>query len=194
MRILFLGTPAPAAFCLRKILQADLNVVGVVTRPDRPAGRKLRSTAPPAKEAAQELNIPVFQPRRVSDPQSIEHIRTLEPQIIIVVAYGEILSDEFLEIASEMGIVGLVVFLWIILTFLWQTIKFLWIAEDEYKRSILLGCWIGVLSILIHNLFSPTLRWTPVVVFFWFFMALFTIIRILINIISFATSFTHKLW
>jgi methionyl-tRNA formyltransferase len=97
MRIVFMGSPKFAVPSL-KLLASNYNVIGVVTQPDRPAGRgkKIRSSA--VKEAAQNLNLPIHQPGKLLNQDSIGHLNTLKPDMIIVAAYGQILSQEILDI------------------------------------------------------------------------------------------------
>jgi len=98
LRIFFLGTPECAAFSLRTLLREGFEVVGVLTRPDAPKGRSLHLTPSAVKEAAQEANLPVCQFEKASSPECIETIKSLKPDIIVVVAFGQILSEEFLRI------------------------------------------------------------------------------------------------
>ena len=70
MRILFLGSPAFAVYPLNALARAGYDIVGVVTQPDRPAGRKRIMTPPPVKEAAQQLDLPIIQPPTLRDPTS----------------------------------------------------------------------------------------------------------------------------
>lgn len=94
MRILFLGTPEVAAIVLAA-LAADpaITLVGVVTQPDRPAGRGRALQPPPVKQRALDLQIdaPILQPETLRDPLVIEQLRTLQPDVGVVAAYGEIL-------------------------------------------------------------------------------------------------------
>lgn len=101
MRIFFLGTPEGAAFTLRALLREGFEVVGVLTRPDAPKGRSLHLSASAVKEAALEANLPVYQFEKASSPKSIEAVRSLEPDVIAVVAFGQILSEEFLQIPKR---------------------------------------------------------------------------------------------
>lgn len=101
MRIFFLGTPESAAFTLRRVLREGFQVVGVLTRPDAPKGRSLHLTASPVKEAALEAGLPVYVFEKASGRESIEAVRSLEPDVIAVAAFGQILSEEFLGIAKR---------------------------------------------------------------------------------------------
>ncbi len=98
MRILFLGTPAFAAIPLRSLVAAGLEVVGVVTQPDRPAGRGGSMQAPPVKLAATELGLRVLQPATLKEPAVIEQLAALQPDVGVVAAYGEILRKAVLSL------------------------------------------------------------------------------------------------
>lgn len=98
MRVIFMGTPDFAVPTLRDLVEAGHDVAAVVTQPDRPKGRGKKETPPPVKETAQELEIPVFQPPRIKDPDFIELLRGLSPEVIVVVAFGRILSPDILSL------------------------------------------------------------------------------------------------
>lgn len=98
MRILFLGTPAFAAIPLRALAAAGHEIVGVVTQPDRPAGRAKTLQAPPVKQVAIELGLPVLQPATLKDEAVVQQLRDLQPEVGVVAAYGEILRKNVLEI------------------------------------------------------------------------------------------------
>jgi methionyl-tRNA formyltransferase len=98
MRILFLGTPAFASLPLRALMDAGHEVVGVVTQPDRPAGRSRTPQPPPVKQGAVELGLPVLQPATLRDDAVVEQIRQLRPDVGVVAAYGEILRRVVLDI------------------------------------------------------------------------------------------------
>ena len=99
MRILFMGTPDIAARSLAALLEAGHTVVGVFTRADKPVGRKQVLTAPPVKKLAVEHDIPVWQPATLRDGEAEKVFRTLQPDLVVVVAYGRILPPELLHIA-----------------------------------------------------------------------------------------------
>ena len=101
MRILFMGTPDIAAECLKALYAAGHDICGVYTRRDKPVGRKQVLTAPPVKEVALEHGTPVFQPRTLRDGGEDENIRTLAPELIVVVAYGCILPASVLSIPKH---------------------------------------------------------------------------------------------
>jgi len=100
MRLVFLGTPEFAVPSLQALLSArgdiQYDTRAVITQPDRPAGRGLRLTPPPVKVLAQEAGIPVFQPQRLRrEPQIFEMLRQVDPELIVVVAFGQILPADF---------------------------------------------------------------------------------------------------
>lgn len=99
MRILFVGTPDIAARSLAALLEAGHTVVGVFTRADKPVGRKQVLTAPPVKKLAVEHGIPVWQPATLRDGEAEKVFRALQPDLVVVVAYGRILPPELLHIA-----------------------------------------------------------------------------------------------
>lgn len=98
MRIVFMGTPDFASASLQKLIEEDFNVVGVFTQPDKPKGRGMEMSHSPVKELALEHNLPVFQPVKMRDGQALEQIKALEPDILVVVAYGRILPDDILAV------------------------------------------------------------------------------------------------
>ncbi len=98
IRTVFMGTPDFALATLEGLLEFGLNVVGVYTQPDRPKGRGKKMAAPPVKELAQQHEIPVFQPQKLRAPEAVAQLRELRPELIVVVAYGQILPQTVLEI------------------------------------------------------------------------------------------------
>lgn len=98
-RIVFFGTPEIARFTLAALASSkDWEVCAVVTQPDRPRGRKLIPTPSAVKEEALHHHLPVLQPERARQPDFIEALRPLAPQLIVVVAYGQILPPAILEL------------------------------------------------------------------------------------------------
>ena len=98
MNILFMGTPDFAVFSLRAICEAgEDRVIGVVTQPDKPKGRGYTMTPPPVKVYALEQNLPVYQPNTLRDESFWNLLTELNPDVIIVVAYGKILSESILN-------------------------------------------------------------------------------------------------
>ena len=98
MRIVYMGTPPFAVPPLHSLIAAGHKVVGVVTRIDKPAGRGKVLTPPAVKVAAGQSGIPVFQPRRVREQESVAAIRAMEPDVIVVAAYGQILPKDILAL------------------------------------------------------------------------------------------------
>jgi methionyl-tRNA formyltransferase len=94
-RVVFMGSPDFSLPSLRA-LAANYEVVGVVTQPDRPAGRGKRLTPPPVKLLATELGLPIIQPRRLREPEAIQQLRAWAPDVIVVAAFGQILRPEVL--------------------------------------------------------------------------------------------------
>ncbi len=95
MRVLFMGTPDIAAECLKALLQADVDVVGVFTQPDRPKGRGMKLTPSPVKVFALENGIPVWQPTRMKKCHDL--LDEIAPELIVVAAYGRILPKYMLD-------------------------------------------------------------------------------------------------
>ncbi len=98
--IVFWGTPEAAASCLRFMLDARCNVVGAVTQPDRPVGRKQVVTPSAVKLLAISHSIPVVQPERIKDETFVEQIRAWKPDICVIVAYGRIITQTMIDIPS----------------------------------------------------------------------------------------------
>lgn len=101
MRIVFLGSPAFALAALEGLIASEHHVAGVVCQPDRPAGRGRGLRPPPAKELAERHAIPVLQPARVNQPEALASIRALEPDALVITAYGQILKQPLLDIPSR---------------------------------------------------------------------------------------------
>lgn len=98
MRIVFMGTPDFAVPSLRALVEAGHEVLSVITQPDRPRGRGGKVSFSPVKEAALDLGLPVYQPARVRRPEAVETIRELRPDLLAVVAFGQILPPAVLEL------------------------------------------------------------------------------------------------
>lgn len=97
MRVIFMGTPDFATGTLEEIVLAGHEVVGVVTQPDKPKGRGKNLMPTPVKEVAMKYNLPVYQPKKVRKPEFVEVLRDLKPDVIVVAAFGQIISKEILE-------------------------------------------------------------------------------------------------
>jgi methionyl-tRNA formyltransferase len=100
MKLLYMGTPAASADCLRRLAREPWPIVGVVTQPDRPKGRSRTPKPSPVKEAASELGLVVHQPVMASAPEFLDVVRGLAPDITVVFAFGEIVTEAFLDLAS----------------------------------------------------------------------------------------------
>lgn len=99
MRILFMGTAELACPCLEAAAHlAGHEVVGVITQPDRPKGRDLKAAPPPVKVTAEKLGLPVHQPLKMREPAAINLVRACNADLIVMVAYGQILPKTVLEI------------------------------------------------------------------------------------------------
>ena len=97
MRILFMGTPDFALFSLRALVDSGEEIIGVVTQTDKPKGRKAILTPPPVKVYAMERNIPVFQPKTLRDEEFYKTLTELDPELIVVTAFGKILPQNVLD-------------------------------------------------------------------------------------------------
>ena len=98
MKVVFMGTPDFAVPTLEKIIEAGHEVLAVVTQPDKAKGRGKKVIFSPVKEKAMEHNLPVYQPRRAREPEFIEQMRALNPDVMVVVAFGQILPKDILDI------------------------------------------------------------------------------------------------
>ncbi len=98
MKVVFMGTPDFAVPCLQALIDNGHSVVGVFSQPDKPKGRHYVLTPPPVKECALKNSIPVYQPTTLKDGQALEILKELNPEVIIVVAYGKILPVEILNL------------------------------------------------------------------------------------------------
>lgn len=102
MKIVFMGTPDFAKKSLEGIFNAGHEILGVVTNPDKPKGRGMKETQSPVKEFAISKNFKVYQPLKVrNNTEFIDEIKSLEPDVICVVAYGKILPKEILDIPTK---------------------------------------------------------------------------------------------
>lgn len=102
MRVVFWGTPEFAAAPLRALIGEGFEVVGVVSQPDKPQGRSREIIPSPVKQIATEEEIPLFQPRNARDPELLEMLSVLKPDISVVVAYGHILPQKVIDL-PKMG-------------------------------------------------------------------------------------------
>lgn len=99
MLVLFIGTGEIGVPVLRWLLESEEHeLIGVVTQPDKPVGREQRIEAPPIKAALAGNDVPIFQPKRIKSEEAVAEIRALAPDVIVVMAYGQILPRTVLEI------------------------------------------------------------------------------------------------
>ena len=99
MRITFIGTGEIGLPTLQSLLSSsEQELIGVVTQPDKPTGRSQKITAPPIKVALSHTNVPILQPARIKSPEAVEQIRAWNPDVIVVMAYGQILPRTVLEL------------------------------------------------------------------------------------------------
>ncbi len=101
MRIVFMGTPEVAAFSLERLFEAPEPVVGVVTQPDRPAGRGRKTILSPVRRVAEIRGVPTLAPEKIRDPSFFDVLSKWVPDLIVVVAYGRILPRQILELAPH---------------------------------------------------------------------------------------------
>ena len=99
MRIVMMATGDIALPCFQALLGTG-ELVGLITQPDRPAGRHQQLTPPQIKLRAEEAAVPVYQPESVRSPESLAQLRAWEPELIVVMAYGQLLSQEVIDAAS----------------------------------------------------------------------------------------------
>ncbi len=96
-RILFMGTPAFALPALERLHNSHYPIIAVVTQPDRPAGRGQKEIAPPVKHLARQFGLPVLQPEKVRDQGFLETLTSLNPDMIVVAAFGQILPKAIID-------------------------------------------------------------------------------------------------
>jgi methionyl-tRNA formyltransferase len=98
MRIVFIGAGEIGVPTLQALLKSEHEIVGALTQPDKPVGRAQQVEPSPIKRALTESKVPILQPARVKDRQAIEGIRALQPDAIVVMAYGQILPRSVLDV------------------------------------------------------------------------------------------------
>ena len=101
MRIIFFGTPQFSAESLKYLLERNCNIIAVVTKPDKPQGRSKEPIASPVKQLALEKGIPLYQPNKASDPEFASILQSYEPDLFVVVAYGEIIKQNLLDMPKK---------------------------------------------------------------------------------------------
>ena len=97
MKIVFMGTPDFSVGCLNALIASGHEISGVFCQPDKPKGRAQTLTPPPVKQAALEAGLKIYQPQSLKNGKGTELLKALEPDIVVVVAYGKILPKDFLE-------------------------------------------------------------------------------------------------
>jgi methionyl-tRNA formyltransferase len=100
MKVVFFGSPEFALGSLDAVLASRHKLVGVITQPDRPAGRGLQPVAPAVKRRAAPTGVPIFQPEKVNTDATYDFLASVKPDILVVVAYGEFLGDRLLSFCS----------------------------------------------------------------------------------------------
>ena len=98
MRVIFMGTPDFSVGTLEALIEAEHEVCLVVTQPDKPKGRGKEMQFTPVKEAAVKHDIPVYQPKKIREPECVEVLRKYQADVMVVVAFGQILPKEILEL------------------------------------------------------------------------------------------------
>src|SRR5438445_6145 len=100
MKVIFFGTPLFAATHLEALVKQGIEIVAVVTKPDKPQGRNLLLQSPPVKTVAVKLlpNVPIFQPEKCSTPEFVEILKAFNADLYVVVAYGEIIKQQALDL------------------------------------------------------------------------------------------------
>lgn len=97
-KIIFMGTPDFSVGTLKALLDSEYEVQAVFTQPDKPRGRGKAMQMTPVKEVAVAAGVPVYQPRRIREPENLEILRKYQPDVIVVVAFGQIIPKEILEL------------------------------------------------------------------------------------------------
>ena len=101
MRVVFMGTPDIAATCLKRLLAENVDIVGVYTKPDMPKNRGMKLEMSEVKKLALAAGLPVYQPVNFKEDATVEELRSLQPDVIAVVAYGRILPQRVLDIPTR---------------------------------------------------------------------------------------------
>ena len=100
MRIVFMGTPEFAVASLKRLVEDGHEICGVFTQPDKPKNRGMKLVFPPVKEFALSQGLPVFQPENMKEESAVELLRSLKPELSVVAAYGQILTEEALQVPT----------------------------------------------------------------------------------------------
>src|SRR5215469_18910914 len=105
MKLIFLGTPEFAVPTLDALVSAGHEVLEVITQPDRPKGRRQELTPSPVKQAALRHNLKIWQPERIRHADSIAHLKSLAPEAMVIVGYGQIIPQSIIDIAP-LGVIN----------------------------------------------------------------------------------------
>lgn len=97
--VVFMGTPDFAVGTLKALIDSEYTVQAVFTQPDKPKGRGKALQMPPVKEVALEAGIPVYQPKKIREPENLDILKQYQPDVIVVVAFGQIIPKEILDLA-----------------------------------------------------------------------------------------------
>ena len=100
MRIVFMGTPEFAVASLKRLVEDGHEICGVFTQPDKPKNRGMKLVFPPVKEFALSQGLPVFQPESMKEESAVELLHSLKPELSVVAAYGQILTEEALQVPT----------------------------------------------------------------------------------------------
>lgn len=98
MRVVFMGTPDFSVPVLKRLIEDGYNIVGVVTQPDRPKGRKKQLTPPPVKVEAQKHGLTIVQPEKLKNPDDLQQVLDLKPDLVVTAAFGQILPKQLLDV------------------------------------------------------------------------------------------------
>lgn len=101
MRLVFMGTPEFARACLKKLHSDGFDIAAVYTKIDTPKNRGMKLIPSPVKEYAQSVGLPVYQPQSFRDEETVQQLRELKPDLLVVVAYGKILPQAVLDIPTH---------------------------------------------------------------------------------------------
>jgi methionyl-tRNA formyltransferase len=101
MNVVFMGTPEFAVPSLKYLIESEHDVISVITQTDKPKGRKGKPEAPPVKNVALAAGLPVIQPENVNSEQAVEKLEKLNPDVIVVVAFGQKISDKILNLPKH---------------------------------------------------------------------------------------------
>src|ERR1700738_2804002 len=105
MKVVFCGTPQFAVPTLQHLLShPEFEIVAVLTQPDRPSGRGMQISFSPVKETALAAGVPVHQPEKVRSPESQEILQSIAPDVIVIIAYGQIIPERLLPLPKFGGI------------------------------------------------------------------------------------------